>query len=137
MYEILVVEDNPAEATLMQRLLESSEYPCKVTVLNHPHNVLPFLRRQGEVYKPHLVLLDLMMPYNGGSTVIELKVDPMLEDIPIVVVTALEDEDTICKVYRHGASGCLRKPRDLAGYEELFSVFMKYWFNWTRLPKCK
>lgn len=136
--EILLVEDNPADVRLTQEALRES------TISNHLHAVgdgeeaLRFLRREGthaEAPRPDLVLLDLNLPRMSGREVLEqVKEDPDLRRIPVVVLTTSEAEQDILHSYDFHANAYVRKPVDFDQFTEVVRLIEDFWFTVVKLP---
>ena len=136
--QILLVEDNDADALLVAHALR------KATLPNRHHRgadgvaALEFLRRQGRYTaapRPHLILLDLNLPRMSGQEVLaEIKDDENLRTIPVVVLTASRSPEDITQVYAHHANCYINKP---IGTEDLSVVVQSiedFWFTVVTLP---
>lgn len=120
--DILVVEDNPHEARLMEEAFKGADGGCSLRLMIDCRKVADYLReehRRPDGYRPHVVLLDYRMPLNGGSTLRKIKDDPVLCYLPVIVITGCHDESAIYDLYVRGANCCFHKPNDFSGYEEL------------------
>lgn len=124
--EILVVEDNAGDALLLLKCLESSKFPNRVTVVRDGSKATDFLKKTGnysDVKRPDLVFLDLNLPRKDGRVVLrEMKQDPDLKDIPVLVLTTSSWTRDIDDAYNFNANFYLIKPPDL----EQFLASMKY-----------
>jgi len=137
--EILLVEDNPGDVVLTQVAFE------KAKMVNHLHTVpdgeeaLKFLRGEGEYAdrpRPDLVLLDLNLPRMSGQEVLaELKADPDLKVIPVVVLTSSADEHDVLRSYSNHANAYMTKPVDLVQLIDLVNRLDGFWFSVVRLPR--
>ena len=120
--EILVVEDNPQEARLLEEAFKTADGACSLRLMIDCRKVADYLReeyKKPQGYRPHVVLLDYRMPLNGGATLRKLKYDPVLCYLPVIIVTGCHDESAIYDLYVRGANCCFRKPDDFGGYETL------------------
>ena len=120
--ELLVVEDNPAEARLIEGAFKTVDSACSLHLMLDCRNIIDYLRQEHQVpaeYRPHAILLDYCMPSNGGLTLRKLKDDPVLRYIPVMVITGMQDEAAVYDLYLRGANCCFPKPDDLGGYEGL------------------
>jgi CheY-like chemotaxis protein len=136
--EILLVEDNPADARLTREALGEGK------MLNRLHHVkdgieaLQFLRREGpfqDAPRPAVVLLDLNLPRKDGRQVLsEMKQDPELRLIPVVVLTTSEAERDILKSYELNANCYITKPVDLEKFIYIIQTIEAFWLAVVTLP---
>lgn len=137
--EILLVEDNPGDARLAVEALKESK------VHNNLHHVwdgveaMRFLRRQEEhagVPPPDLILLDLNLPRKDGREVLaEIKEDPGLKAVPVVVLTTSAAERDLVKSYDLHANAYVVKPIDLERFIEIVQAIENFWFSIVKLPQ--
>src|SRR5450830_156359 len=103
--EILIVEDSPTQAERLRRLIQSLHYNARVAA--NGQLALAAIRER----KPHLVLSDIVMPeMNGYELCRAIKSDPTLRDIPVILVTSLNDPKDIIRGIECGADNFIRKP---------------------------
>jgi len=99
---------------------------------------LAFLRRQGKyanAVRPELILLDLNLPKKDGREVLaEIKEDPNLRRIPVVILTVSKAEEDIIKTYDLHANCYITKPVDLEGFMEVVSAIKDFWLTIVKLP---
>ncbi|MDF1613408.1 response regulator [Desulfurivibrio dismutans] len=138
-FEILLVEDEPADAHLVQIGLEENESPCKLHHVKDGLEALDFLRRQGEQFastpRPHLILLDLNMPrMNGREFLAALKADPALAAIPVVILTTSDSDHDVSASYQAGAAGYIVKPAGMDEFNAALKGVERYWCGLVRLP---
>lgn len=136
--DILLVEDSPSDAELTIETFND----CRV--LNHLHWVqdgvaaLQFLRKQGiyaGVPRPDLILLDLNLPKKDGREVLaEMKSDPNLLTIPVVVLTTSEAEEDILRSYNLHANCYITKPVDFDQFTGIIRLIEGFWLVAVRLP---
>lgn len=136
--EILLVEDSPTDALLTREALEFSR------VLNTIHHVtdgvaaLAFLRQLGpyaDKPRPGLVLLDLNLPkLNGHEVLAEIKGDPRLKAIPVVILTTSKTDEDIAKSYGLHANCFVSKPVDFDDFAQVVRSISEYWFSIVTLP---
>ena len=130
--EILLVEDNPGDVELTQRILGNSEFSLNVTVAPDGEEAMAYLRRKGKNAKatrPELVLLDLAMPKKDGYEVMdEMNADPNLRIIPVMVLTSTQaDRARLSSLYSYDLTpprqmlGVFQKPIDLPRFDTLIS----------------
>ncbi|HEX5338897.1 MAG TPA: response regulator [Gallionella sp.] len=139
-FDILLVEDEPADANLVKSALKTNKVFCTLHHEMDGVDALAFLRRQGERYKdapqPDLILLDLNMPrMNGREFLAEIKKDPELAAIPVVVLTTSDVERDVVSSYKLGAAGYITKPVDMEQFIDAVRQLDNYWFVLARLPK--
>lgn len=137
--EILLVEDNPGDARLaVEALKEGGGNRCRLHVVQDGVEAMSFLRRQGEHGKaprPHLVLLDLNLPRMDGREVLaEVKADPDLKRIPIVVLTTSQAEQDVVSCYEMNANCFITKPVDLDQFIAVVRTIEGFWCQTVKLP---
>lgn len=139
-FEILLVEDNAADAALLQDRLKECDGPgkqCNVRWIMNSGDVIPFLRSPEMVnYVPNLIVLDYKMPIDGGRALTELKGDPDFLHIPVVVLTGSTAPKDICDIYRRGANCCYHKPGSLDDYDKLVTTITDHWLSQICVPAC-
>lgn len=137
--EILLAEDNPGDVRLTKEAFKGALVSANLSVATNGEEALAFLRQQGkyaEAVRPHLILLDLNMPRKDGRAVLaELKKDPTLDCIPVVVLTSSEAEDDIVKSYKLHANCYVSKPMDAARFREVVRSIEHFWLTTAALPK--
>ncbi|MCX5993177.1 MAG: response regulator [Chloroflexi bacterium] len=135
---LLLVEDSPADARLTRESLKD----CKVMVdLHHVRDgveAMQYLRREGkfaDAQRPDLVILDLNMPRKDGrETLEEIKSDPDLRRIPVVILTISDSEEDILKTYNLHANAYITKPIDLEQFSRVVHEIDNFWFTIVKLP---
>lgn len=136
--EILLVEDNPADAELAQIGLRKGKILNQVHVVEDGESAIAFLRKTGahsDAPTPDLVLLDLNLPGMDGREVLEIvKSDPELKVIPVIVLTTSDAAPDIRQAYANYANAYMTKPVDFAQFHELVAGMEEYWFSLVRLP---
>ena len=136
--EILLVEDNPADARLTREVFEGGRLSTHLNVVSDGEQALSFLRREG-IYetapRPKLVLLDLNLPRKDGREVlVELKADPALCRIPVIVLTTSAAQTDIMHAYELQANCFITKPLDLDEYFAVVRSIEDFWLATARLP---
>ncbi len=135
---ILLVEDNPGDVRLTKESFEHGPIENDLHVVTDGAAALEFLHRRGEYTdapRPDLVLLDLNLPRITGDEVLEeLKADPELRSIPVVVLTSSKAEEDVARSYDHHANAYLTKPVDPDEFIDTVRVFEEFWFSVVRLP---
>src|ERR1019366_8594332 len=129
--EILLVEDNPADVRLTREALNSDRLWNNLSVTKDGVEAMAYLRRQGRFAaapRPDLILLDLNLPKKDGREVLaEIKADPNLMRIPVVVLTTSEAEDDILKTYGLHANCYITKPADLRQFMRVVKSIEDFW----------
>ncbi len=136
--EILLVEDNPGDVRLTQEILKEGKVHNRMSVSADGQAALDFLRRQGkhaDAVRPDLVLLDLNLPKKDGREVLaEIKQDPDLKSIPIVILTTSAADADILKTYSLHANCYIVKPVDLEQFVGVVKYIQDFWLTIVRLP---
>lgn len=136
--EILLVEDNRADVRLLMEGLAAARSRHRLSVVEDGEEALEFLYRRGvhaAAPRPDLVLLDLNLPRKDGNEVLrQIKSDPGLRRIPVVVLTSSRSERDVNTAYEYGANSYLRKPTDLKDIYDLTRTIEHYWLNLCVLP---
>jgi len=139
--EILLVEDNPADVELTQYLMKQGKIFVNLHVAVDGFEALNFLRREGQyadVPRPDLVLLDLNLPGKDGREVLaEMKSDPNLKTIPVVVLTTSQADEDVLKSYNLGANCFISKPVGMEEFAKVVNSIEDFWFTIVRLPQKK
>ena len=134
---ILLVEDNPGDVELTQDALRRSKVATRVAVVTDGEQAMDYLQRGGseDEATPDLVLLDLNLPKKDGMEVLkEMKEDPNLKHIPVVILTTSEAERDILASYRLGANCFISKPVDLTEFRKVVESIDDFWFTIVKLP---
>jgi len=136
--EILLVEDNPADVRLTIEALKESRILNNMNVTIDGVEALQFLRREGEYSaapRPDLILLDLNLPKKDGRQVLtEIKQDPSLRRIPVVVLTSSQAEQDVFTSYDLHANCFITKPVDLDQFMSVVGTIEDFWLSVVRLP---
>jgi CheY-like chemotaxis protein len=136
--QVLLVEDSPDDADLMLEALHEGALPMCVTLLEDGEAALAFLRRQGAydaAPRPDLILLDLHLPRkNGYEVLMEIKQDPDLRRIPVVVMTSADSEKAFVDAYNLHANCCVSKPVDQDEYSRAVRQIERFWLHVARRP---
>jgi CheY-like chemotaxis protein len=134
--EILLVEDSPDDADLMAEALRESALAPRLTIVEDGEDAMDYLRRQGAyaaVPRPDLILLDLKLPRKNGHEVLEeLKTDPDLRRIPVVVLTSFDTDQAIGGAYDLHANCCVRKPGDQEEFARAVKKIEQFWLRMAR-----
>jgi len=136
--EVLLVEDNPGDVRLTREALKDSRIVNNLSVVHDGVEALRYLRREGpyaQATRPQMVLLDLNLPKKDGREVLkEIKGDPSLRTIPVVILTSSEAERDIASVYALGANCYITKPVDLDQFITVVRLIEDFWFGIVKLP---
>jgi CheY-like chemotaxis protein len=137
--EILMVDDNPADIDLTSEVLAHSKRPFHVTAVNDGAEAVSFLRRQGKYARspvPDLVVLDLNLPHIDGCEVLSnIKSDPVLARIPVVIFTTSQADSDISRSYKLGANCYLKKPGNLPEFIAVVQSMAEFWLGFASLPQ--
>jgi CheY-like chemotaxis protein len=138
---ILMAEDDPDDRLLVEEAFEESRLANDLYFVKDGIELLNYLRRQGKYISPEtapfpdLILLDLNMPrMDGREALEEIKADPRLKRIPVVVLTTSQAEEDILRSYDIGASGFVSKPVSFEGLVEVIKALSIYWVQIVKLP---
>lgn len=136
--EILLVEDNPGDVRLTKEALKEGKVRNNMQVAEDGEEALAFLHRQGrhaQATRPDLILLDLNLPKKSGREVLEeIKADPELKRIPVVVLTISKAEQDILKSYNLHANCYITKPVDLDQFIGVVQSIEDFWLTVVMLP---
>lgn len=136
--EILLVEDSPDDVELTLEVLKETKLRNALHIVEDGEAAMAFLRREGEYAdapRPDLVLLDLNLPRKDGREVLaEIKADPDLKLIPVVVLTTSQAEEDVLRAYGHHANCYITKPVDLDQFLEVVNTIEDFWLSIVKLP---
>jgi two-component system, chemotaxis family, response regulator Rcp1 len=137
--EILLVEDNPGDARLTREALSMSKIHNNLHHAKDGEEAIRFLKREGafrEAPRPDLILLDLNLPKRDGREVLEdIKRDPHLMHVPVVILTSSQAEEDILRAYRLHANCFITKPVDLEQFIKVVRSIEQFWFTIVKLPE--
>ena len=136
--EILLVEDNPGDVRLVEEALKDGRGNTRLNIVEDGIEAIAYLRKEdgyGEVTRPDLILLDLNLPRKDGREVLaEIKEDPSLRRIPVVVLTTSESETDIRNAYELYANCYITKPSGLEQFVEVMKSVQYLWSRVATLP---
>ncbi|MBX6771275.1 MAG: response regulator [Chloroflexi bacterium] len=136
--EILLIEDNPGDVRLTIEALRDGKVRNHLNVVTDGVEALLYLRRQGRYAaapRPDLILLDLNLPRKDGREVLaEIKADPHLRSIPVVILTTSQADQDILKSYELNANCYITKPVDLDQFIAVVRSIEDFWFTVVTLP---
>ena len=137
---LVAADDNPDDRMLLQAAWEETA-AVDLFLVEDGEALIQLLRRQGKYadakipFPPHLILLDLRMPRKNGHEVLqEMKTDPILRKIPVVVLTTSTARSDIERSYALGANACATKPESFEDLLQLVQILYQYWFETMSLP---
>ena len=136
--KILLVEDNPGDVRLTLEAFKEGKVSNEINVVNDGIEALAFLRQEGQYAnapRPDVILLDLNLPKKDGYEVLaEIKQDPDLKRIPVVILTTSQAEQDILKTYNLHANCYITKPVDLEQFITVVRSIEIFWLNVVKLP---
>ena len=138
---ILMADDDEDDCLLAREALAESRLANELRFVKDGEELMDYLHQRGEYVqkldspRPGLILLDLNMPKKDGREVLkEIKNDPNLRQIPVVVLTTSKAEEDIYKIYDLGANSFITKPVTFSSLVEVMRTIGKYWFEIVELP---
>lgn len=137
--DVLLVEDNPADARLTIEALQDAAAVVKLHHVRDGVEAMKFLRRDRDypgAPTPALILLDLNMPRKDGREVLaEIKDDPTLRQIPVIVMTSSNADDDVAAAYSLHANCYVRKPVQLEEFLKVVDAIQQFWLTMVQLPR--
>ncbi|WP_028214095.1 response regulator [Paraburkholderia mimosarum] len=135
---ILLVEDSPTDVMMTREALDYYKVANPLHVAEDGVVAMEFLRREGKhgaAPRPGLIILDLNLPRKSGREVLqELKADPDLMHIPVVVLTTSKSEEDVARTYGLHANCYIAKPVDFAKFGDVVRTIKDFWFGVVTLP---
>jgi len=136
--EILLVEDNPGDVRLSQEAWKEARIRNRLHVAEDGVEAMAFLRREGryaDAVRPHLILLDLNLPRKDGREVLaDIKKDPKLKHIPVVILSTSKAEQDILTTYDLHANCYISKPLDMDQFVRVVRAIEEFWLATVTLP---
>ncbi len=136
--QILLVEDSPGDIRLTREVLRDAKIANELHIVGDGEEAMAFLRREGYhagMQRPDLILLDLNLPRKDGREVLaELKDDPELHLIPVIVLTTSAAEQDVLRSYDLKAACYITKPIDLDEFISVVRSIESFWLSIVRLP---
>ena len=136
--DILLVEDNPGDVRLTVEALKEGKVRNRLHIAKDGMEAMDFLHRRGDysdVPRPDLILLDLNLPKKDGHEVLaEIKEDPELKRIPVVVLTGSKAGEDVLKTYNRHANRYITKPVDWDQFITVVKSINDFWLTIVRLP---
>lgn len=137
--DILLVEDSPSDTDLTVEALGVGKVANRLSIVEDGVQAMEFLRRQGRFAnapRPDLILLDLNLPRKDGREVLaEVKADPSLRHIPIIVLTTSQAEQDVLRAYSLHANCYVTKPVDFRQFIEVIRSIENFWLTIVKLPE--
>lgn len=137
--DVLLVEDNPSDVYLTQVAFRRRSSESQIHVVENGIQAMAFLRRElpyANAPRPDLVLLDLNLPRKDGHKVLEeMKADPELRGIPVIVLTTSTAEADVTRCYERHANCYVAKPLDFDHFERVVHEIESFWFQCVTLPR--
>lgn len=138
---VLMADDDVEDCMLLKDAMLESRLSNDLRFVHDGEELLAYLRREGDFAqasaspRPGLILLDLNMPRKDGREALaEIKADPTLHQIPIVVLTTSKAEEDICRSYDLGVNSYVAKPVTFDSLVDMVQTLGKYWFEIVELP---
>ena len=136
---VLLVEDDPGDVMLVREAFAADKVGNTLSVVSDGVEAMRFVRGEGEyagVERPDLVLLDLNLPRKSGAEVLaEIKSDPQLSTIPVVVLTTSQAEEDVLRSYEMHANAYVTKPVDFDRFGEIVRQIDEFFVGIVRLPR--
>ena len=138
MRDILLVDDNPGDVHLIKEAFEARAIPGTLHAVQTGEEALDWLYQRGDFAEaplPEVVLLDLNLPSTDGQTVLEeIKSDPQLKRIPVIILTGSKSETELNAAYEEHANACLVKPVGPDEFADLIQASAEFWVSIATLP---
>ena len=140
---ILMADDDPDDRLLAQDALSECKLANDLRFVENGEQLLDYLNRRGNFSngsapRPGLILLDLNMPRKDGREALrEIKLDPELRRIPVIVLTTSKADTDISKIYELGANSFISKPVTFDSLVNVMKILGNYWFEIVELPVTK
>lgn len=135
---VLLVEDSPTDLLMTREALDRSKVLLDVHAVDDGEKTIEFLRRRGKYSnapRPDLIILDLNLPKKDGREVLaEIKADPDLKSIPVVILTTSKADEDVARAYESHANCFITKPVGFANFQEVMRSIERYWFAVATLP---
>jgi CheY-like chemotaxis protein len=136
--EVLLVEDDPGDVLMTQEAFEEHKVRNNLTVVNDGTEAIAYLRGEGPyagATRPDLILLDLNLPRRDGREVLaEIKSDPDLQQIPVVVLTTSQADEDIARSYQLHANAYVTKPVDFESFIAVVRQIDEFFVSVVKLP---
>jgi len=137
-YNILIIEDNPADAMLISEAFRQCKLPFDINVVGNGSDALKILYDldKNDLKMPNIILMDLQMPGTDGVELLgTLKHDLRLKVIPVIVLTGSKDNKKLVKSYRAHANSVIQKPGSVSGMLDIANAIEGFWLKHALLPE--
>lgn len=140
---LLLADDDSDDRLLVQDAIHECGWRGELRCVENGEELLDYLQRRGnyagsQVPRPGLILLDLNMPRKDGREALrEIKADPLLRRIPVVILTTSKADTDIASLYEMGANSFISKPVQFEGLVNVIRLIGEYWFKAVQLPMIK
>ncbi|MGZ7096115.1 MAG: response regulator [Methanobacterium sp.] len=135
---ILLVEDNPADARLIEEVFKDTNVGNRIFVVKDGVEAMDFLNHQNkfsDAPRPEIILLDLNLPRKDGREVLkEVKENDELKSIPIVILTTSSAKEDVIKTYHNHANCYITKPVDFDQFMKVITAIEDFWLRVVKLP---
>ena len=138
---ILIVDDDADDRLMLSDALGESGINHELHEAENGEELLDYLHNDGKFSdsskypQPHLVFLDLNMPKKDGRTALkEVKENPALRHIPIIILTTSKAEEDVLRIYEAGGTSYIQKPSSYEGLVDIIKILGRYWFHIVTLP---
>jgi CheY-like chemotaxis protein len=135
---VLLVEDDPGDVLLIREAFSDHKVGNGLTVVSDGVEAMEYLRGEGEYagrVRPDLILLDLNLPRKSGAEVLaEVKTDPGLSMIPVVVLTTSQSEEDVMRSYKMHANAYITKPVDFDRFGQIVQQIDEFFIGIVKLP---
>lgn len=138
---ILIADDDADDRLLIADAFQEAQLPNPVSFVTDGVDLLGYLKREGpykdetDDYLPGIILLDLNMPRMDGRTALaEIRKDPELKAIPVIVLTTSKSKQDVQQIYNLGVNSYITKPKTFGGLVDVAQALQKYWFEVSTLP---
>lgn len=136
--DILLIEDNPADVRLTLEAFKEGKVNNTLHVVGNGEDAIAFLKQEGKYNnapRPDIILLDLNLPKKDGREVLEeIKSEPLLKRIPVIILTTSKAEEDILRTYNLHANCYINKPVDVDEFITIAKSIENYWLTIVKLP---
>jgi two-component system, chemotaxis family, response regulator Rcp1 len=136
--EILLVEDNPVDVMITKKAFSAGRVSNNLHVAEDGEEAMDFLFKRGKYSSapsPGIILLDLNLPKKDGREILaEIKADPSLRLIPVIILTTSQDQEDIWRSYELHANCFITKPVNMEQFTKALECLGEFWFSVVRLP---